>query len=349
MRSCGRRTTAGLGLALVLGASGFLAGCAATGPGPSTIGATGAGPVWPPAPDPARIAYLGSVQRPSDLGCRISAMRRFVNWLTGSEQGNEPLVKPFGLALDENDNLCVTDTGSGAVYYYDLARGRSFRWDRIGKLAFDMPVAVAKRRGTIYVADTGLKCVVAFNEDGKLQGLITNSLERPAGLALYGDRLFVADSLRHCVAIFDVSGRYIDDFGSRGVGNGQFNYPTHLTMDSQGTCIVTDTMNARLQRLDRTGRYLDTIGCAGDSPGCFGRPKGVAVDGIGRLYVVDAAFDHFQIFDAQGRILLPVGCSGDAPGQFCLPSGIAVGRDGTIFVADTYNHRVQVFKPVGQP
>ena len=285
--------------------------------------------------------------RPADLGLKFSPFTRFGHWLTGSDKGNEALLKPFGLALDEKDNLCVTDTGANAVCYYDRAKKKWHRWQKIGRLQFVSPVAVAKRNGLFYVADSGLGRVIIFGDDAKLQNQITNHLSRPSGLAILNDELFVADSQRHAIVVFDLLGGFRREFGKRGAGQGEFNFPTHLTATTDGLLYVTDSMNSRVQILNSEGAFKGQLGQLGDRPGQFGRPKGLAVDSFGHVYAMDALFDNLQIFDPKGQLLLSIGETGAQPGEFWLPNGIAINRQNDIFVADSYNHRIQVFKYIG--
>lgn len=303
--------------------------------------------VWPPAPDEPRIAYVQSISKPADAGARLSGFRRFSNWISGARQGNEPLNHPFGLALDELNNLCMTDTGANAVCFFDNATKRWYRWEQVGTIRFASPVAVAKKGKTLFVADSLIPAIVAFDLDGKLLFSITEEVARPSGLAISGDRLLVADVAGHCIAIFDLHGKFLGRFGKRGDGPGEFNFPTHVTADSHGNIYVTDSMNSRVQVFDANNKFQRQIGGPGDGPGTFSRPKGVAVDAGGHAYVVDALFDNIQIFDSSARLLLDIGHPGSDPGEFCLPNGIAVGSDNLIYVADSYNGRVQVFKTVG--
>ena len=305
--------------------------------------------VWPAPPDAPRLAYVQSISQPADVGIKAAGLTRLGRWLTGSNKGNESLQKPFGVALDEQDNLCLTDTAANVVCFFDRADKKWQRWGKIGELTFSCPVAVAKHGSTLFVADSGLGSVVAFDLKGKLLFQTTNHLERPCGLAVLGGRLLVVDSQRHCVAAFDFSGRYLSEFGRRGVGPGEFNFPTHLAVGGTNTILVTDSMNSRVQMLDAQGQFIRTIGSAGDGPGCFSRPKGVAADASGRVYIVDAIFDNVQIFDGEGRFLMPLGQAGAGPGQFWMPNGIAISRRQEVFIADTFNHRLQVLQYVGQP
>ena len=304
--------------------------------------------VWPPPPAEPRIAYVQSISTPADAGIKGSGFRRFANWITGGQEGNESLAPPFGLALDEEDNLCVTDTQANAVCFFDKAAKHAYRWDQIGSIRFASPVAVAKKGKTLFVADSGLSSIIAFDLQGKLLFCITENLTRPSGLAISGERLLVADVGGHCIALFDLRGKFLGRFGTRGTGPGQFNFPTHVTADSHGNIYVTDSVNNRVQVFDAKGNFERQIGGPGDGPGMFSRPKGVAIDASGRAYVVDAVFQNFQIFDSASRLLLDIGRPGSGPGEFWLPNGVVLGRDNKIYVSDSYNSRVQVFKYVGK-
>ena len=305
--------------------------------------------VWPAPPDAPRIAFVQSLTRPTEGGAKVAFFKKIGNWITGDSAGNEPFTKPFGIALDEKGNLCLTDTASRTVGYLDRAKKKWRRWDRVGSVRFLSPVAVARRAGVFYVADSTRAAVIAFREDGKLAFQITNGLVRPSGLVIAGDRLCVADAERHCVLRFDLRGQPVGQFGERGAGPGQFNFPTHLGADAAGRLYVTDSMNSRVQIFDAEGRFVSQLGSAGDSPGHFSRPKGVAVDSFGHIYVLDAVADNVQVFDADGRLLLVLGTGGSGPGEFWLPNGIAVSAANEIYIADAYNSRVQVFKFIGQP
>jgi sugar lactone lactonase YvrE len=305
-------------------------------------------PVWPPPPESPRIGYVHSLSIPADFGAKSSTFTRFGRWLTGSGKSSDALRKPFGLALDEEENLCLTDTGANSVCFYERKARKWHSWEKVGRLRFLSPVSLAKRSGTFFVADSTLGKVVAFGEDGKLRFQITNHLERPCAVAIGGNQLFVADSQRHKVCAFGLDGTFQREFGTRGIGKGQFNFPTHLATDQSGALYVTDSMNSRVQVFTSEGVYQREIGKLGDSPGNFGRPKGIAVDTHGRIYAMDAAFDNMQIFDDGGHLLLAIGENGSVPGQFWLPNGIAITRAGEIFVADSYNRRVQEFKYIGQ-
>jgi DNA-binding beta-propeller fold protein YncE len=305
--------------------------------------------VWPPPPSEPRIAFVQYLHGPRDIGSNPSAFRSFANWITGDTGENLNLQKPFAVALDENGNLCLTDTGANLVCYADFIHKKWRRYDGVGKTKFSSPVAVARRNGIFYVADSELAKVFAFRDDGKSVFEIGAPLKRPVGLAIAGDSLFVVDSQAHTVSVFGLDGKFRFQFGKRGTGPGEFNFPTCCAPDNRGHLLVSDTMNCRVQVFDLRGNFISQFGSNGDTSGHFARPKGVAVDAAGHSYVVDAVFDNFQIFSTDGQLLLNVGEGGDGPGGFALPNGIAIGADNRIFVADAFNHRLQIFKYLGLP
>jgi sugar lactone lactonase YvrE len=332
----------GWAVALLLAAlAGPQPGAAASTPAPQRV--------WPAPPDEPRIAYVRSLTSPADFGVQRSTLGRFKDWLVGSKADGQFFVKPFGLALDAQGDFCLSDTGANAVCYFDAARKKWHRWDTVGKTRFASPVAVAKQDHTLYVADSALGCIIAFTDEGKPLFQITAGLKRPSGLAISGQKLYVTDSQAQAVLMFDLEGHALGQFGGRGSGAGEFNFPSHISADASGSLLVTDSMNSRIQIFDASGKFLRQLGSRGDGPGYFTRPKGAAVDSYGHLYVLDALFDNFQIFDPQGRLLMALGQTGKEPGEFWLPNAIAISRDNQIYVADSYNHRVQVFRFIGQP
>jgi len=304
---------------------------------------------WPPPPNEPRISFAGYLQGPRDVGQKPTVFRTLANWLTGDTGESLNLRKPFAVALDENTNLCITDTEASLIYYADFTRKKWLRYAGVGKTNFASPVAIAHHQGIFYVADSQLAKVFAFRDNGKSAFEISVPLQRPVGLVIAGGSLYVVDAVANAVFVFGLDGKYQFQFGRRGTGPGEFNFPTCAAVDPRGRLLVSDTMNCRVQMFDLRGNFLSEFGSNGDTSGYFARPKGVALDAVGHIYVVDAVFDNFQIFDGDGRLLLNVGQSGNDPGEFGLPHGIAIGADGRIFVADAFNHRVQIFKYIGQP
>lgn len=58
--------------------------------------------------------------------------------------------------------------------------------------------------------------------------------------------LFASDSIRSKIVVFDTSGKYLGEFGSRGDGKGQFSLPEGLAIDQRGKLFVADRGNNRI-------------------------------------------------------------------------------------------------------
>ena len=78
-----------------------------------------------------------------------------------------------------------------------------------------------------------------------------SSLSLPRGLAIdRRDRLHVVDAVGQNVKVYDVSGpepEFNFAFGNWGLGDGQFNYPNDIALDSSGRIYIADRENNRIQ------------------------------------------------------------------------------------------------------
>jgi DNA-binding beta-propeller fold protein YncE len=71
-------------------------------------------------------------------------------------------------------------------------------------------------------------------------------------------------------ALGDVCGySYLTQWGSFGTGNGQFNVPFGVAVDSFGNVYVADADNSRIQKFTSGGTYLTQWGSFGTGNGQF--------------------------------------------------------------------------------
>ncbi len=217
--------------------------------------------------------------------------------------------EPFGVALDSDENLYVSDTKSKRVYVY----GKDGKKLRSMVKEADRPTALAidRTRGLLYVVDSSSR-----------------------------------DSQHHCVLVYTLQGELVRTIGRRGERPGEFNFPIYVALDEAGDLFVGDTMNFRIQIFDPNGTFLRTFGEQGDVPGTFGRIKGLAFDGFGNLYVIDAEHAGVQMFNGQLQLLMTF--AGWVPKiEFLeLPTSIAIDRQkNRIYVADTGAYpRINVYQ-----
>lgn len=155
------------------------------------------------------------------------------------------------------------------------------------------------------------------------------------------------EQLRNRLRVTPGTLRAVEVFGERGVGAGQFNYPTGMAVDSNGVLFIADSYNHRVQRITPDGG-VSPLGGRGAGRGQFLSPQGVATDPSNSFYVVEQGNHRVQKYSHDGTLLLTFGRMGTRDGEFRGPTGIAVApHTGDIYVADAGNNRVQRFDPAG--
>ncbi|NOX76509.1 MAG: 6-bladed beta-propeller [Gammaproteobacteria bacterium] len=318
--------------------------------------------IWPPPPDTPRFRYIGQLTGEPNLE-RVEkkgsseAIYGFFRALVGLGRANnkraKTLLRPQGGASDSQGRIVVSDAGRQAVFVFDEKQGSVDVFREAGKvLNFVSPVGVAiAKNGDILVADAELRRVIRLGANGVPKGEFGfTDLERPTGLAIdpATERVFVADTEEHNVKVFNSQGKLVQIIGKVGVGNGEFNAPTHVAFIG-GFLYVTDTFNARIQVFDAQGEYLKTVGERGGYLGNLVRPKGVTADTDGNIYIIESFHDYLLVYDKDARFLLPIGGTGSGVGQFYLPAGVWSDARNRIYVADMFNGRVVIFQYIKEP
>jgi tripartite motif-containing protein 71 len=141
------------------------------------------------------------------------------------------------------------------------------------------------------------------------------------------------------------------EFGSGVLGGGalrQYDDPAGIAVAPDGTVLVVDTSNNRVQHFSADGRYLGRFGRRGLDKGFvevrltdrFFQPEGLAVGPSGAIFVADSGNDRVMKFNRGGRFRQRLGKHGSYAGQYVQPWGIAVGG-GSVYVADQGNYRIQ--------
>ena len=309
---------------------------------------------WPPPPEAPRIIYRHAFSRATDLGWDRAWWRKVLDWIK-DERDPSILVQPYSITFDSNWRMIVADVGAHEVKIFDPAKHNVKRLRGYGKHMLGMPVAVAvDDQDNIYVADSSAGRVLEYSPDGKLVAYIggeEGAFKRPSGLAFDPSerRLYVVDTARPRIFVYDTAGNLVRQFGTRGMGPAEFNFPTFIAIGRDGLLYVNDTLNFRVQVLTTNGKFVRAFGANGNGSGDMGRSKGIAVDSESNIYVADAMFSTVQIFNRDGRFLLNFGSEGQDAAQFYIPAGITIDKLDYIYVADPFHGRVQVFhyRPAG--
>jgi len=175
---------------------------------------------------------------------------------------------------------------------------------------------------------------------------------KPYGVAVHHGRLFVGDTVRRVVMVFDLPEQKFFMIGDKEEdGVGKLYKPMGLDVDNKGNLYVLDATAKQVVIYDRDGNFLRNVG----NPNDISRPAGLGVDREGtRLYAVDiggSSTDNHRVvvYDAlSGKRLPDIGKRGKEKGEFNLPRDAVVAQDGSIYIVDGGNFRVQKFSSDGK-
>jgi DNA-binding beta-propeller fold protein YncE len=298
--------------------------------------------VWPEPPDEARIQYVRTLRGEADF---TSAMGKALSDVAG-DKSEVRLSRPYDVCEAGEGRIYVTDVAQG-VFLFDLKEGDVKVLGEKSATDLKNPRGIAYARGNVYVSLAGLGQILVLDDEGKdvrtigAAGQFTGLVDIVCDTAR--NRLILVDNKIHNVLVYSMAGDSLFALGSRGEGDGQFNFPQSAAVDKDGNIYVVDAFNFRVEIFDVNGKYLRKFGSQGDKFGMFNRPKGIALDSFGNIYVLDAMHQNFQVFNQEAQLLMFVGKYSPGNDGFVNPVSIAVGEGNTIYVTDQLNGRVQVF------
>ncbi len=316
----------------------------------------------------------GFVDNTSGASAQFSspvALASIGSFLFVSDTGNHVIRKV------NTTNLGFTTTLAGSPQIAGFADGT-------GTLAsFDSPEGIASDGFTspsLYVADTGNHIVRKVTLGGSVTTVAGNPpqagstdlqgaaarFRAPAGVALIGDDVFVADTENHTIRKIDSAGVATTIAGSAGSPGStdtppRFRFPGGITALG-GDLYVTDSENHTIRKVT-TGGLVTTIagdpGTTGSADGSgttalFNNPQGIVVLG-GDLYVADSGNHTIRKVTTGGDVTTLAGSAGNAgsangssaDARFRSPLGIAV-LGASLYVADSGNHTIRkVLVPSG--
>ena len=228
----------------------------------------------------------------------------------GGEARLARLNAPSGVAIDEEGNLWISDTGNQRIRKIDRrsgiietmagtgAQGFSGDHGEASHAELNTPLGLAFRAdGGLLIADSGNHRIRVLRPDATIESVAGDgvadfhgdggsakaaALKAPLDVAVdANDTVYIADSGNH--RIRRIIGGIITTLGGTGAatwgGDGgsasaaSFNHPTALAVDGSGYLLVADTGNRRVRRILLSDRTVSTV--AG-SDGDFGGDGGPA-------------------------------------------------------------------------
>ena len=132
--------------------------------------------------------------------------------------------------------------------------------------------------------------------------------------------IIVAEKGKHCISIFSPTGEKLRSFGSKGSGQGQFNYPYGVAVDDVGDILVADVSNYRILKVTINGNFITAMGKGGNKPLELAFPINITFHPKSKkLYIVDNGNHCIQILNPDLTFSGSFGSRGNSNGQFNCP------------------------------
>jgi len=343
-------------LAGLLTAVGLLmAGCGGGYDGGTTADAANS------QPDPTMALFAGDINDGAYVNDQDGAKARF--------------TLPSGLATDSDGNIYVADmqnnvirkiSPSGDVRHFAGMQGQSGSQDGFRDMAtFNYPTAVATDSdNNVYVADMFNRAIRKIDQVTGQVSTLAQALNSPAGVAVYGQTVYVVDRRDNTVVSVPSTGTnnfvtLVAGSGSKGSDNGigaaaSFSDPMGIAADSNGNLYVADLGNCAIRKLIDSAPGWQVSTLAGSPGACgvadgqgvkasFRAPSGLATDSNGNVYVSDLTNPAIRKITPGGRVDTVAGQAGGQQGGTFTPGplpgvlgygsrSVAVSRNSLYFL-----------------
>jgi DNA-binding beta-propeller fold protein YncE len=265
-------------------------------------------------------------------------------------------LQPSDVEVGKDHRIYVLDGVNNQVKVFDEKGPFLFSFGSRGqaKGQFESPLGLSiDSTGRVFVADTGNRRVQVFSAEGKAQSEFSITLKDaqhlcdPVDLALdeKRNRIYVVDNENHKVLLYSLDTfSFLESWGKEGDGRQEFRYPFFIAAGKDGTVLIVDVLNTRVQAWDPKGRAVSTIGEWGVDVSQFYRPKGVCVDKDNRVFASDSYLGAIQVFNRYGSFLSVLGDESGKIIKWKTPVGMAIDDRQRLYVVDMIDNRVCVYQ-----
>jgi streptogramin lyase len=261
-----------------------------------------------------------------------------------SDDKEEPMRAPEGVACGEKGAIVVADSGNGRILTFTY---------RDGKLEGGVPVKVAEAsypvrvqvdgQGNVLVLDRKTRRIVRLDTAGKFAGAVeVKGASGSGGVAPVAFRVTPAGD----VVLLDVTGRRILVVEPGGRVTRELLLPrageefTDVAVDANGRILAVDAVGSRVWAAEKDAKELQPIGEGMKDRVSF--PVYLAED-RGRFYLVDQNGNGIAVLGMDGGFQGRELEMGWADGRVYYPAQACVTPDGLVVVADRANNRIQIF------
>ena len=265
------------------------------------------------------------------------------------------LNKPNGLAVCDNGNIVVAETGADCVTIFNkkgqIMRSFGTKGQKEGQFMSPRGIAIS-RDGHILVTDqhrlqkltTNGVCVKSVGKGGTC-GSGQLQFNNPRGIAVHHTtgQIFVADLCNNRIQVFNNDLTFSHTISKSG-GNVQHIHRAYdVAFDHDGLLHVARWNHGCIKIFTTSGQYIRRYGSHGVAPGQLSSPSSLTIHN-NIVYVTDSGNNRVSIFDTNGTLFCCFSMQGKEEGRLIMPCGIATDKLGiTLYVSDTNNNRLLFF------
>jgi thiol-disulfide isomerase/thioredoxin len=288
--------------------------------------------------------------------------------------------------------LVAYHEGNGTLDRAPLALGLERHKLALRPLRFPGKVLADEASGRLFIADSNHNRIVIATLAGKLLEVAGNgaigekngsfasaTFHHPQGMALFGDKLYVADTENHLIRVLDLHHKKVTTLagtGKQALGRVEGGPLRDTPLNSPWDLLIVDRVlyvamagAHQIWEHPLDGDSIRVFAGTGredvqDGPreeAAFAQPSGLATDGRS-LFVADSEGSAIRRIPLErtGTVSTVAGTSGlesggslfafgdvegrGATARFQHPLGLTYGS-GRLYVADSYNHKIKVVDP----
>ncbi|XP_023237233.1 uncharacterized protein LOC111636255 [Centruroides sculpturatus] len=260
-----------------------------------------------------------------------------------SNQCGVDLKNPIGVAVTNNKDVVICDTGNHRVWIVDET-GKTkaiFNTTDRGKSLRRPSAVIILQNGDLVIKDSN--SLHFYDSNGIFMKSIGNRiLNRPFGLVLTeNEKLVTLCESRHPkLFVFNKDGQLESKSFYQPLLNRPENSKCRFMATYKNELVVSDLGLSTMYKTNLLGEQIQVFGSYGRTPGNFNEPSGIALDSKGTMLIGDSRNDRIQIFDWDGeyldvvRFLEPIR----------RPSDITLTSDGYLYVLNYLDHFLGIYK-----
>ena len=202
---------------------------------------------------------------------------------------HELLIYPTGICIDSAGRIYVTTENKILLFNPngDYIKEMS---DEENQDAIWRGITLDER-GNVIVCNwkDDYEAVHIISPEGKLLKKLSRDFFCPFYCLYYERKIFVSTWATDTIDVFDCEGKFLNEIGKHGSGNGEFSRPTGLAIDKTGHLVVADDNGVQVFTLD--GMFVTKF-----RSNVIEDPRGVSVLKDGRIIVTDLKTCQLLIF-----------------------------------------------------